>query len=134
MERLTSWPVGRRFKKMIWWNRGQKAKAAENGGGTQAATAGRRIALPDQGRRRQRQVEAEPFATFGYIKEVGDQQIPIDAVVFPIRVKRLKADYKERKERKRKWLSAEDAAEKLDDSGLRSLVTRYAEKLQDSDD
>jgi hypothetical protein len=48
-------------------------------------------------------VDAEPFATFGYIKEVGDQQIPIDAVVFPIRVKRLKADYKERKERKRKW-------------------------------
>lgn len=78
-------------------------------------------------------VDAKPFATFEYVKEFGDQKVPIEAVVFPLRVKRLKSEYKERKERKRKWLSAEDAAARLDDTGLRSLVKRYAKERQRSD-
>jgi hypothetical protein len=48
-------------------------------------------------------------------------------------VKKVKSDWKERKDRKRKWLTADEAGAELDDSGLRALVQRYADKLKSQD-
>ena len=78
-------------------------------------------------------VDTKAFASFEYIKNLGDLAVPVNASVFPLRVKKLKSEYKERKERKRKWMSAEEAADKLDDGSLRLLVKLYAEKLQRSE-
>ena len=74
-------------------------------------------------------VDMEAFASFEYTKYLGELKVLINARVFLLRVKKLKSDYKERKERKRKWLSAEKAADKLDGDGLRLLVKLYANKL-----
>lgn len=78
-------------------------------------------------------IEQEPFASFDYIKEIGGLFVPANAAVFPLRVKKVKSDYKERRQRKRKWMSAEEASERLDDSGLKQLVRRYAERLGSSE-
>ena len=75
-------------------------------------------------------VDTEPFGTFDYSKDIGDIAVSVSAAVFPLRVEKLKEAYKERGERKRRWMSAEEAAEKLDDSGLRQLVRRYAARLE----
>ena len=74
-------------------------------------------------------IDHEPFGSFEYLKEVGSKPIPVEACVFPLRVKKVKSTWKECRQRKRKWLPAEEAAARLDDSGLRLLVRRYAERV-----
>lgn len=74
-------------------------------------------------------VSKDAWGTFDYIKEIDAEPISVRAALFPLKVKKLKARWKEGKERQRQWLSAEDAFSKLDDPGLRDLVRRYTDHL-----
>jgi 8-oxo-dGTP pyrophosphatase MutT (NUDIX family) len=55
-------------------------------------------------------IAASPVGSFAYVKNVGSRAVPVIAAVFPLHVKRAKSRWKERKDRKRKWLSADEAA------------------------
>ncbi len=48
--------------------------------------------------------------------------------VFPLRVQSLKASFPERKERRRKWFSASEAARLVAETELRALLDRLAEE------
>lgn len=48
--------------------------------------------------------------------------------VFPLRVQSLKANFPERKERRRKWFSASDAARLVAEAELRALLDHLAEE------
>lgn len=75
-------------------------------------------------------VSVDAMGFFEYIKDIGGAEISVSAAVFPMLVKKVKSDWKERKERKRKWLTPEQAVERLDDGGRRELVRRYAADLE----
>lgn len=70
-----------------------------------------------------------PLGTFDYVKVIGSQGITVTASVYPLEVEKVKSSWKERKQRKRKWLSIESAAERLDDVGLRSLIESHGSAL-----
>jgi 8-oxo-dGTP pyrophosphatase MutT (NUDIX family) len=72
-------------------------------------------------------IAASPVGSFKYLKDVGPRAVPVIAAVFPLQVKKVKSRWKERKERKRMWLSADEAVARLDDGELSDLVKRYAE-------
>jgi len=76
------------------------------------------------------QVSAEPCGSFEYMKDLGEESIRVNALVYPLKVRKVKAEWKERKQRRRKWMSPDEAARKLDDIPLRGLVLDYAETLQ----
>lgn len=64
----------------------------------------------------------EPIGSFSYMKDLGSDAVRVTAHVFPLKVKKVKAHWKECKARKRKWLPAKKAAAKLDDRELGDLV------------
>jgi 8-oxo-dGTP pyrophosphatase MutT (NUDIX family) len=75
-------------------------------------------------------VKSDPLGSFEYVKDIGSDAVRVTTAVFPLRVKKIKADWKERTERKRKWLSAEDAAAQLFDDGLAGIVRYYATSVR----
>jgi 8-oxo-dGTP pyrophosphatase MutT (NUDIX family) len=74
-------------------------------------------------------VSEEPCGSFEYLKAIDDDPIRISTAVYPLHVRKVKTHYKERKQRKRKWLCADDAATRLADQQLRVLVRSYASVL-----
>lgn len=71
-----------------------------------------------------------PFGSFDYAKSFDDQIITVSASVYPLRVKKVKSSWKEQGERKRKWITAADAASMLDDEELRTLIVLHTNKLR----
>jgi 8-oxo-dGTP pyrophosphatase MutT (NUDIX family) len=74
-----------------------------------------------------------PLGTFDYVKVIGSKGITVTASVYPLEVEKVKSSWKERKQRKRKWLSVKNAAERLDDAGLRSLIESHGSALMSRD-
>jgi 8-oxo-dGTP pyrophosphatase MutT (NUDIX family) len=64
----------------------------------------------------------QPIGSFSYMKALDDISVPVTANVFPLEVKKIKSRWKEGASRKRKWMSATDAAAVLSDRGLAELV------------
>ena len=54
--------------------------------------------------------------------------LPCTVAVFPLRVQTLKNSFPERKERRRKWFSAEKAAHLVAEADLRDMLIRLAEQ------
>jgi len=69
-------------------------------------------------------VSDSPIGSFDYIKDIGSQGIHVTAAVFLLEVRKVRASWKEQKQRKRKWLPLAQAAVQLDDIGLRALIKR----------
>jgi 8-oxo-dGTP pyrophosphatase MutT (NUDIX family) len=70
-----------------------------------------------------------PLGSFHYLKQMGSDAIRVTASVFPLKVRKVEASWKERKQRKRRWLPIEQAAAELDDIGLRDLVQQHSRHL-----
>jgi 8-oxo-dGTP pyrophosphatase MutT (NUDIX family) len=69
------------------------------------------------------QMGAEMLGLFGYDKMLGpDIAHPCMVSVYPLRVATLSRRFPERKERRRKWFSAEKAARKVLEPELRQLL------------
>ena len=63
---------------------------------------------------------------YSYNKElIAGAAIPCVVAVFPVRVKKLRARYPERKERRRKWFPLKKAAEMVAEPELATLLARF---------
>jgi 8-oxo-dGTP pyrophosphatase MutT (NUDIX family) len=63
---------------------------------------------------------------YPYRKIIGpDRAIPCVVTVYAVKVSRLRARFPERKERRRKWFSAQKAAGKVDEPALRALLAGF---------
>ncbi|MCK0150773.1 NUDIX domain-containing protein [Marivita sp. S6314] len=71
----------------------------------------------------------ETIGHYTYKKKLGKGQSITCAVdVYPMVVERLKANWKERAERKRKWFSAKGAAKRVSEPELAELLNSLAKK------
>jgi len=67
---------------------------------------------------------------FSYSKDLGDDlELPCVAMVYPMKVKRLLADYPEKSERKRKWFSLKKAAKRVSDPELPALIAAFDPRI-----
>ena len=74
-------------------------------------------------------VDPEPLGSFGHAKQV----LPLGTVdvrilVHPMNVERELSKWPEIGQRRRKWFSLEEAAEKVDSDELRALIVQSAER------
>lgn len=67
---------------------------------------------------------------FSYIKEVSDdQRLPCVVAVFPVKVEKLKPQWPEQGERRRKWMSLKEAAKVVDESELALILKHFDPQL-----
>lgn len=66
---------------------------------------------------------------FDYVKDIGSKGVRVTTEVFPLQVRKLKSSWKERKQRKRKWLTLAQAIVELDDVGLKTLIKRQSAEI-----
>lgn len=63
---------------------------------------------------------------YSYNKYMDDHQVlPCVVAVFPVRVKKLDADYPEKSERRRKWFSRRKAAKLVAEPELATMIARF---------
>ena len=67
---------------------------------------------------------------YSYTKYLdGREQLPCVVAVFPVRAKRLAANYPERSERRRKWFSRKKAAKLVDEPELANMIRGFDPKM-----
>ncbi len=73
-------------------------------------------------------VSAMAIGSYSYDKILGDK-VPLGCAVaiYPLRVQTLKSSFPERKERRRKWFSADVAAHQVAEPELANLLTHLAD-------
>ncbi|WP_308915631.1 NUDIX hydrolase [Jannaschia sp. LMIT008] len=71
----------------------------------------------------------EPVGSYGYDKLLDNgQAVPCRVKVYPMIVDKLKSDWKEKAERRRRWFDAGEAAELVDEDELAGLLRDLARK------
>jgi 8-oxo-dGTP pyrophosphatase MutT (NUDIX family) len=72
-------------------------------------------------------VDTRCVGLFSYTKELEDEEmdLPIVAMVYPVKVKSLAKVYPESEERKRKWMRPKRAAERVDEPELAELLRNF---------
>lgn len=63
--------------------------------------------------------------TYTKIMDGDDDDLPCAVSVFPVKVKRLHADYPEMRERERKWFSLKKAAARVREPELREIINNF---------
>jgi 8-oxo-dGTP pyrophosphatase MutT (NUDIX family) len=73
---------------------------------------------------------AEAVGAYPYDKRLKDGELrPCTVEVFPMRVTKHKRVWPEKKQRRRGWFAAEDAAERVDEPELADLIRAFAAAL-----
>lgn len=62
---------------------------------------------------------------YSYTKPLDASKLPCLAMVFPIKVKTLHADWPEKKQRERKWFPLKKAAQKISEPELQQIILRF---------
>lgn len=76
-------------------------------------------------------VGTEPIGRYHYDKLLDDgTALPCEVMVYPMLVDRLERDWKERRERKRRWFKARAAARRVDEPDLAALLRHLADNAQ----
>ncbi len=70
-------------------------------------------------------IASRPIGVFSYYKVRSEAEMPCLAVVYPLRVKKMKNRWPERKERKRRWVSRKKAAQMVHDPELAALILTF---------
>lgn len=71
-------------------------------------------------------VSKAPIGSYTYIKRgIGGQNWPCSVDVFPMRVRKELADWREREQRTRQWFSFIEAADLVVEPGLRTLILGF---------
>jgi 8-oxo-dGTP pyrophosphatase MutT (NUDIX family) len=68
-----------------------------------------------------------PVGTYQYWKRLADAFVPVSVVVYGLKVETELPDWKERNERRKRWLSPEQAATLVDEPGLASLIKAFGQ-------
>lgn len=72
------------------------------------------------------QLDPEAIGEYSYPKEMDDGSLTrCSATVYPLKVEKLKSDFPEADERTRTWVSPEEAAEMVQEKGLRKLLRDF---------
>ncbi len=72
------------------------------------------------------QLDRAPIGEYSYAKELDDGELAhCSATVFPLKVEKLKSDFPEADERTRTWVSPDEAAEMVQEKGLRKLLRDF---------
>ncbi|WP_432450462.1 NUDIX hydrolase [Aliiroseovarius marinus] len=72
------------------------------------------------------QLDRAPIGEYSYDKTLDTGGVArCSAAVFPLKVEKLSADFPEADERTRKWVSPEEAADMVDEKGLRQLLRDF---------
>ncbi len=70
--------------------------------------------------------DAKPLGTYSYMKVLSNgDEVPCIGLLFPVRVRLLRAEYPEARERKRKWFSLKKAAKKVDEPELARMIRDF---------
>jgi 8-oxo-dGTP pyrophosphatase MutT (NUDIX family) len=70
-----------------------------------------------------------PCGTYSYDKIMpGGAALPVDVDIYPMIVERLKRNWKERGERRRRWFSPKAAAKRVDEPELAQLLEALGDK------
>ncbi|MCW8842100.1 MAG: NUDIX hydrolase [Rhodobacteraceae bacterium] len=68
-------------------------------------------------------INPDSIGSFDYSKRLENGvPVPVEAQVFAVEVESLKDDFPESEERTRKWVAPEEAAEMVEEPGLRSIL------------
>ncbi|MEI7932418.1 MAG: NUDIX hydrolase [Alphaproteobacteria bacterium] len=72
-----------------------------------------------------------PLGAFRYQKRLktGDA-VECEVLVFPMRVGKVHKDWPEKRERKRRWFAAAEAAAAVDEEGLKAIILQFAQTEQ----
>ncbi|MEM7599457.1 MAG: NUDIX hydrolase [Pseudomonadota bacterium] len=71
-------------------------------------------------------VSGDCLGLFSYQKNIEDaDELPCVAMVYPLKVKTLAANYPEKGQRKRRWMSPKKAAEKVDEPELARILKNF---------
>jgi len=63
---------------------------------------------------------------YSYIKEISkDQRLPCVVAIFPVKVDKLKPQWPEQDQRRRKWMSLKEAAKAVDEKELSSIFSHF---------
>lgn len=69
-------------------------------------------------------IDEEPIGSFGYEKGLSDgRALPVEASVYLAHVTELATDYPQNGDRRRKWMTPQDAAELVKEPELKSILT-----------
>jgi len=75
---------------------------------------------------RKARVDQTPLGHYHYDKRLsGGTGLPVKVDVYAARVEKLKDDFPEMRERKRKWISAAKAAKMVDEPELRAMLSAF---------
>lgn len=70
-------------------------------------------------------VHAQALGLFSYAKDHENNNLPVIAIVFAMKVKTVHSEYPEAHQRKRKWFSPKKAASKILDPELRHIIRDF---------
>lgn len=70
-------------------------------------------------------VSDRAVGVFSYVKPFDKEKLPCLAMIFPLKVKTVHAEWPEHKQRKRKWFPIKKAANKLNEAELRQIVLGF---------
>ena len=69
----------------------------------------------------------QPIGTYSYDKVLrAGLPVPVETLVFPVNVKELSSDFPEARQRQRKWVSPEAAADLVREGELKEILRRMA--------
>lgn len=69
---------------------------------------------------------AHPLGVYPYMKLMDDgAEVPCAALVYPVRVSALRAEFPEAEQRRRKWYRRKKAARKVDEPALSRLILEF---------
>lgn len=73
---------------------------------------------------------AAPIGAFAYLKRRRGKaaDVPCSVAVFALEVEAARRDWPERAERRRRWMSRDEAAVRVDEEGLRHLLLQFEPK------
>ena len=69
-------------------------------------------------------IDPTPLGTYRYWKRLVDAFVPITVVVYGLEVDAESADWKEQRERQRKWVTPDEAADLVEEPELATLIRK----------
>ncbi|MEL7131922.1 MAG: NUDIX hydrolase [Pseudomonadota bacterium] len=69
--------------------------------------------------------DQRPLGMFSYNKDMGDDALPVAAMVYAVKVKSLASDFPEVSERTRKWVGRKKAAQMVDSPELARILRDF---------
>jgi hypothetical protein len=74
-------------------------------------------------------IAPRPLGTFRYRKRLpGGRRVTAKVVVFPLAVRQVLDDWKEKHQGQRRWFALADAAEAVEEAGLRDIIRSFRAK------